>query len=1504
MLENDFSESVAGFRLSPQQRRAWFQALGGEPEDFRVRCTVKVEGAFDRSILERASRALVDRYEILRTRFRKVPGLSVPVQEVLPEALPRGEAGLRLGFRREGGRQLFDVTLPALQGDAPSFEVLLRDLARAYGELGAGRRVSEVEVAQYPDIAEWQNELAESEEAREGLRFWRDETLLDCTACHLPLARPAEGPFAPAAVELRLEGEGLRRLEEGAEGLEVDLESLLEATWHALLQRLGWPRSTVAVAFDGRNYEDLEGSLGPLTRFLPITGGAEPGTRFRELARGIAEARRDGALWQEFGVLGLASGAEGREKEEIFLPAAFEAGRFEAIVPAQGCRWTVEGFDQCLERFQLKLSAWRFPDSLSLCVHFDGSRFDEISAGEVLNRFSALLASALEDPDGAVEGLDLLGAAGRTEVLSRSGGGTLDFPRQAGPAELFEAQAARRPQAVAVVQGERSWTYAELNRRANRLAHALAARGVGRGAVVGILLERSMDLIAAKLGTWKAGAAYVALEVDHPASRNQELSKGAGVEVLLSSSSRAGELRAAGLDCLCVDRDGELDGFSSENPGRRGAPEDLAYVVFTSGSTGRPKGVMTRRSSVVSYLTAARARYRLEPGDVALQLAAPSFDASTRDTFAPLLAGARLVLLEEGEARAPVSVAARLRDSGTTVLLSVVPTVLRALTAAAEKAGGGSDLRLIVVSGEVLRGADCRRARQAFGGELRILNQYGPTECTMTSTFGPVAPDAAEGPVSLGRPMPNARTYVVDAGLAPSAMGVDGELLIGGEGVARGYLGDPSQTAERFVPDPFGDAGGRLYRTGDRGRWRPDGQLEFLGRRDAQVKVRGIRVELAEVERCLADHEAVRDAVVSLRPEGGEEGRLVGYFRALGEAPPAVGELRDFLARTLPEALIPSAFVVVDEWPLTVSGKVDRNALPGPNGGRPRLRSEFVAPRSAAERQLAAIWEEVLGVEEIGIEDDFFELGGHSLLATRLLARLSETFEADLPLRTLFDAPTVAQLSLAVEGAAGRRQKTDPVVPVPRDGEVALALTQERIWFLDQLTPDLHQNVPAIVRLRGPLDPEHLERAMAEIVRRHEVLRMTFADGDGRPVPRIHSPEAAVPQMETLDLSQRGRSEGEVRSELRSTVVAWLEEPIDASRAPLIRVQHIRLGPEDRVLVVAIHHIVGDGESMAILFKELGELLTAYREERPPRLPDLPVQFADYAAWQRRTLTPPRIEELTGYWRDRLAGAPSAWQRLAAGASPAPSEKGNVSRWFHLAPELSRDLRRLARGCSATPFMIFLAAFQASLSWLTRLEDLTVGSYCAGRERREVEGLIGCFAGFLPLRVDLSGDPSFAELVARVREATLEGLAHQSLPYEELERRLGAAVDLEAPKRVVFDYDESLEHLAVEGLEFSNLEMGAEALANARSGLLLNIFESPVAFEGRLVYPAAVGEASQIDRIPEALETLLSRAVAEPAASLSRLLGALTEGEEEKLEVASLAKLKRIRRRPAAGAGS
>lgn len=1070
--------------------------------------------------------------------------------------------------------------------------------------------------------------------------------------------------------------------------------------------------------------------------------------------------------------------------------------------------------------------------------------------------------------------------------------------------QLFQAQAKRSPDTLAVVAlsngqaggSDQRLTYGELNARANQLAHFLRRSGVAPGALVGICMERSAELVLGILGVLKAGGAYVPIDPAYPAERLRYLLADCQAPVLLTQARLLERLPDAALErsaesalpnVICLDANWDAIAHQpSEELDEAATADQLAYVIYTSGSTGHPKGVCCRHRGVVNLLADIERHQSLAPGDTCSLWTSPSFDVSVYEIFSALTAGGTIRIVPEQIRTNGLAFAGWLADQAIDSAY-IPPFMLPDIAEWLEQNPGRCSLRRLLVGvepiPEALLAAICARVPG-----LQIINGYGPTEASICATLYPVGPAAAhDGITPIGRPVSNTQIYILDQNLQPTLAGEAGELYIGGVGLARGYHNRPELTAERFIQNPFGDGAARLYRTGDLARTLPDGNIEFLGRYDQQVKIRGFRIELGEVEAALNQHPSVRACVVDARAGVRGEKQLVAYVVPAddqpGDSAPFVlglsswiGNLRSFLKQQLPDYMIPAAFVLLDALPITTHGKIDRRALPAPE--RPRRDDD--PPRGADEELLAGIWAEVLGLAQVGLNDDFFELGGHSLAAAQVAARIGQAYQIDLSMKSLFEAPTIAELVQLIVHA--RRDQPgaelDSIQMLPRLGDLPLSFSQERVWFLQQLNPSAAAyHFQATLHMLGRLDPAALERSLAELVRRHEILRTTFPARAGRPIQLVHPAQPV--ELPIIDL--QGAPNPTAAAHER--IAAELGAPFDLTRLPLIRWSLLRLRPDEHILLHVEHHLLHDGWSFNLFLRELLAIYQAFCAGRPSPLPEPAIQFVDYAAWQRRWVQSDAAAAQRAYWAQQLAESPPILELPADHPRPPVQSFRGAAVRVELPIELCEALRALSRSEGVTLFMTLLAAFLTLLQRYTGQSDLCVGSGVANRRRRETEGLIGMIVNTVALRTDLAGNPSFRELLGRVRKVALGAYAHEDLPFSDIVETLHPDRNLSYMPlyQVMFSaHDSPLPQLALPGLRIDLLE----GISNGSAKSDLNVVVIPRAEQhmGQASaapagitmvweYSTDLFEASTVARVVESYETLLRGVVADPGQRLAEL---------------------------------
>jgi amino acid adenylation domain-containing protein len=1342
---------------------------------------------------------------------------------------------------------------------------------------------------QYADYAEWQRKWLQGEVLETQLSYWKNQLHNVTGILDLPTDRPrAAGQPSRGAYNVHtLSSDLSKRLEELSKREGATLFMTLLAAFQTLLWRYSNQEDIVVGSpIAGRNRVEIEDLIGFFINTLVLRANLSGNPTFRALLDQVKETAVGAYAHQDLPFEKLVE--ELQPQRDLNRNPLFQVMfQFQNTVPPQpklnGLSTSRVKIPTETAKFDLLLLVREQDDALLCVMEYNSDLFDGETIERMLGNYATLLESIVTNPDAHVADLSLLTNAERKQILIDWNATTAEFPYQKSIHQLFQEQAQLTPHDVAIVCDTRRLTFAELNARANQLAHYLRKRGVAPEVRVAICVERSVGMIVGLLAILKAGGTYVPLEPSFPAERIAFIQADSQARVLLTQKHLPVVWTG---ETVYLDSDWpEIARETSEDPAELASSENSAHVIYTSGSTGRPKGVLSsHRASINRFAWMWRA-YPFVEGEVCCQKTSLSFVDSIWEIFGPLLQGVPLVIIPDDEVKDPQRFITALATNNVTRLV-LVPSLLRVMLELNDRlAQQLGKLRICVCSGETLPVELATSFRRKLPYTL-LINLYGSSEVAADVLCYEVDQTEGLAGVPLGRPIANTSVYVLDANFQPVPVDVPGEICISGEGLARGYLDQPTLTAEKFVPDPFSSEGGaRLFRTGDIGRYLPDGNIEYRGRRDHQVKVRGFRIELGEIESQLPTHPEVNQAVaIAYDNERGEK-QIAAYVVADGDV--SSDDLRGHLSRKLPGYMIPAAFVFLEAFPLTASGKINRLALPHPSSAEGVTRKEFVAPRTPVEEILAGIWTDVLNVAEIGVNDDFFGLGGHSLLLARIAARIRESFNIDLSLRVLFEASTVAELAKRVE--TGIASDDAPLLQIVRDGSSMLSFAQERLWFFDQLEPDSGAyNIPRMLRLRGPLDVAALQKSVDTIVLRHEVLRTSFINDNGKPALSIA--ENAAVEIQLIDLSGRDEEVQELASE-------EAQRPFNLSRGPLLRMTLLQVGPDDHVLLVTTHHIISDAWSMGIFMRELVACYNAFSSGGSPVLAPLVLQYSDFANWQREWLSGARLQTQLDYWRQTLTGAPQVIDLPTDRPRPLSRSFCGARHSFVIGNPTVDKLKTVARAANATLFMTLLTAFQSLLSCLTNANDLVVGSPTAGRNQPETEALIGYFANTIILRAQFAGDSAFSESLGRTRASAIAAFANQDLPFEKL-------VDELKPVRTssynpLFQVWFVLQNVQIEREEFRGLYLESVAIDNAttRHDLQLTLWESAHGLEGAFTYSIDLFNAETIEGIAEQFKTLVGLVAEQADIKLSALRAAMNEKLSVATEEISRQKLKSARRK-------
>lgn len=1480
--------------LSFPQQRLWLNERLAPSAAYNVAAVLRLDGVLRVDALERAVSELFRRHESLRTTFvvkddGPVQVIAAPTPVRVPivdlQSIPpcdREAEAQRLATCE--ARELFDlatgpllrvsllqlgadthrllITMHHIVSDGWSTAVFVRELTTLYGLAVQGKPVRlDDPPLQYADYAVWQREQLKTDALEGQLAFWRQQLAGAPALISLPTDRARAATLSSRGSLHRFKWPRslLDDVRVFSRHEEVTVFMTLLATFQTLLHKYsGETDLLIGTPVANRSRPELEGIIGFFVNTLVMRGDLSGDPTFRELLERTREVCLSAYAHQDLPFERLVEALAPR-RDRAYTPifqvmfALQNAPVANIVLPDLDV--TVEDGDTASTAFDLTLSLRESEEGLAGSFEYGTDLFDDSTIARLVVHLEALLRDSLARPGRRISVLQLLAPHERHHLLATWNAGGGPVPRVPDVSGRIAAHAECTPRAIAVVSGEEQVSYAALEARASRLAHALRRLGVGPEVRVGVYLERSVERVVGMLAIVKAGGAFVPIDPAYPAERVSFMLEDAQATVIVTTARLAGQLPESRAHVICLDRaKDDSVGAAAEVCDWSVRPEQLAYVLYTSGSTGRPKGVMVERGVFARYMETAQQAYRLDATDVCLQFASPSFDTSVEEIFTCLIAGGRLMLRSDAMISSVGDFLAQCAAWRVTVLnlptsywhemVASWPPDWRELPPA---------IRLVIFGGERAQRPRLAAWQQRVAGRVMLLNTYGPTETTVVATMADVSTanaDRAEDEVPIGRAISHVRVYVLDLHGEPVPVGVPGEIYVGGAGVARGYWQRPDLTAERFVPDPFGSQpGGRLYRTGDRGRYLSDGRLVYLGRSDAQVKLRGHRIELGEIEASLRAHEAIEDAVVVLEEEDGNP-RIVAYVVRADGGIVAPDTLRSSLGETLPAYMVPSAFAFLDALPVTPGGKIDRRALRAAVAVEPPSQA-YVSPRGPTEEALASIWREVLQLERVSIHDNFFELGGHSLLAMRVLSRVRAAFGIDLPMVRLFEHPTVAGLAGCVEAETTTVHPgvDTSIVAVSRRQHAPLSVGQEHIWWMERFIPDTPLfNMPFAFRFSGALDVHALYRSLDEIIRRHEALRTRFTIVNSRPVQTVASSNPLEPVVVDLRRFAAPEQEREVEEWARKNAYRLF----DLAAGLLVRASVIRLAETEHVAFVTLHHIAADGWSIDILVREFSMLYEAFRSHRPPSLPEVRLQYPDYAQWQRAQLSGERFRAALDYWTGRLGDAPAQTLPTDRPRPPEPTFDTAVVP-LALGAEAMRDLHPLSRRLGSTLFMLLLAAFKLTMYRWTGLSDLRVATLAANRQRSEWEGSVGLFANTIVLRTDLSGNPTFQELVGRVRVAVLDAYARQEVPFELIVQHLETHLGLKRSSlvNIEFNWEARAISLAIPGVEARPLRndnrLADLELSLTTSDLVVSLSEQPEGIFGSLTYNTALFDAETVE---------------------------------------------------------
>ncbi len=1533
------SNQAATYPLSHGQQALWsLYQLAPSNTAYNATYAAKLVTNLDIPALKQAAQALFERHPGLRTTFATIDGESVQtvhenqqvdfiIQETFDlgqddvnkwlsersvDALAKPLVEKRLVARHrsfdleQGSILRFDllinhiktdklarkehillITLHQIVGDFWSLEIMIGELCALYKAIITGVPAQlPAQNYQYQDYVKWSEQMLASSEGERLRAYWQQQLSGELPLLNLPTdrPRPQTQTYNGASHFFTVEEKLRQKLTKLAKKEDTSLYTLLLTTLQILLLRYTNQEDILIGSLMGnRSRSEFEKIVGHFTNPVVLRGDLSGKPTFQELLGRSHSCVLDALEHQDYPFPLLVE-----QLQPVRNPSFSPLYQVALVWHHSHQSIDIDGLilesmipEAKAAAFDLTLTILEEPGSLKGTWNYNTDLFDDSTIARMMGHFVTMLEAIVANPQQRIDQLPMLTQFEQQQLLVEWNDTQVDYPQDKCIHQLFEEQVERTPNAIAVVFENQQLTYHELNCQANSLAHYLRSLGVGADVLVGICLERSLEMVVGLLGILKAGGAYVPLDPEYPKDRLSFMLENAQVSVLLSQKRLLDKLPEYQAKLICLDEVwSEILQNKQNNPIEVVTATHLANVIYTSGSTGKPKGVMVEHSGLCNLAQAQIQTFGLSGDSRVLQFASFSFDACISEILMAFGSGATLYLGTKDSLMPGMPLIDRLKSDRITHV-TLPPSALAVLPQEELPT-----LQTIIVAGEA---CPIELMRQWATGR-NFFNAYGPTEASVCATVAKCTP--GDEKVTIGRPIANKQIYILDSDLQLVPVGIPGELHISGVGLARGYLNARELTQEKFIPNPFSGGRGqeRLYKTGDLARYLPDGNIEYLGRIDNQVKIRGFRIELGEIEAALSQHPHVQASCVIAREDTPGDKRLVAYIVPQPQVTPRISVLRSFLKEKLPEYMIPSAIVILESLPLTPNGKIDRRALPAPKASS-ELLEKYVAPRTPIEEILALIWQQVLKVELVGRHDNFFELGGHSLLATQFISRVRSRLKVEIPLRSLFAAPTIAELAPSIQQLQQQdiELSAPPILRREENVEIPLSFAQQRLWFLDQLESNSASYTIAIgLRLVGTLNVAALEQSLKEIIDRHEALRTNFVTVDGKPTQIIQTQTNwTVTVVDLQHLPTLVLSEAQV-TEQKTAAQKLLEqkaiEPFDLAHDPLITATLVMLSPTEQWLLVCMHHIVCDGWSIGVFVQELEALYNAYSQGQPSPLLPLPIQYADFSIWQRQWLQGEVLQNHLSYWQQQLANAPTFLPLPTDRPRPAVQTFNGSYHVFTLSVELTQKLLQLSQQQGCTLFMTLLAAYNTLLYRYTGQSDILVGTPIADRDRTELEGLIGFFVNTLVMRTDLAGNPSFNELLPRIRETALSAYAHQDLPFEMLVEALQPERDLcHTPLfQVMFVLlNAPMSEIELTGLSVSGLPIG---ITTAKFDLTLSMENTPNGLFGWWEYNTDLFSRSTIERMTGHFLTLLEAIVANPSERISQL-PMLTASEQQQLLV-------------------
>ncbi len=1478
--------------LSSAQTRLWFLTqLDPQSCAYNLPSALRLRGKLNFQALEDSINEIVQRHEVLRTIFREVEGqpqadvipkltLTIPIidlrghsqadttneverlrqqEEETPFNLTNGPLIRLKVLYLTDDEQILLLNLHHIVADAWSKGVFIEELRQLYHAFSQGKPSPLPALPiQYADFAHWQQKRLQGDALTQQLDYWKQQ-LTDITPLSLPTdqPRPLTQTFNGGSESFILPSEVTQQLKSLAKQQDSTLFMTLLSAFVVLLYRYTQQEDIcVGSPIANRSHPEIEPLIGFFLNTLVFRTNLSENPSFLDVLSRVKKVCLEAYENQDFPFEKLVEKLQPSRHlnhSPLFqVMFTLQKNTTKNNLSLPGLSVEVIEKEWTTAKFDLSLNMEETEDGVKAIFEYNTDIFERETIQRMVKHFLSLLDNIIAFPNQSIQTVPLLTELEKKQILKDWNQTEINYPKNSCLHHLFEKQVEKTPDTVALEFENDKLTYSQLNEKANNLAFYLQKSGVKPNDLVAICMERSIEMVIGLLAILKVGGTYIPLDPAYPQERINYILEYSQVEVILTQSWVWEGNREK---YIIIEVDTQTPNPELRTPNSEPqTPEDLAYIIYTSGSTGKPKGVEISHQAIVNFLYSMAQQPGINSDDILLSITTLSFDIAGLELFLPLITGAKVVLASRETAIDGVALSQKI-DQCNASIMQATPATWQMLIDAGWQ--GKKDLK-ILCGGEALSQP---LAKDLLTKSSELWNMYGPTETTVWSMIEKIE---TEENITIGRPINNTQIYILDNHLQPVPIGIPGHLYIGGDGLARGYVNRPDLTEERFIKSPF-NPDKRIYKTGDLARYLSNGKVEYRGRSDYQVKIRGFRIELGEIENQLNQHSEVKNSVVIAKKEASEIKRLVIYYIAKKEESVTSEDLRSYLKTKLPDYMVPSVFIPLDEFPLTPNGKINRKALS-------ELQETFInkpltPPRTPIEKELVAIWTEILGVT-VGINDDFFTLGGHSLLATQIISRIRQQLKLEIPLRSLFEFPTIAQLSQIIDN---HKPTSKPKIKkVSRDQPLPLSFAQQRLWFLDQFDPGNHSyNMSGTIELQGQLNEEALEKSLNEIIRRHEALRTTFETNNGQPIQVINSQVDITLEKEDLQLL----SNAEKDTKIKEIVIQQVEQPFNLKQTPLLRTKLIKLEDNNHILIFILHHIIFDVWSSGVIIKEISSLYHAFCQDKPSPLPELPIQYTDFAYWEQQWLQGEVLEEESQYWLEKLGHFPTLNLDQINKKFVNIPEKNlfKAPQDFSLSPTLSQQLNKISQQSGVTLFMTILGALNVLLYRYTREDDLVIGTDFANRNHQETEALIGFFINIILLRNNLSGKPSFRELLSRVRETTLEAYAHQDFPFAKL-------VELLQPERSLdqtplFQVLLVFQNAPVSPLKLSGLTLKPVQLyeGEARFDLVLFIEETNQGIKGTWKYKSNILTPSTVYQLSNHFQTLLQSIVNNPDLTIEEL---------------------------------